>query len=290
MLSKVERKAKHLAAAGFLSSLLGHARRTRSSRSSPRTTSTRTGPRRRADDAGEISDTARALLVRAGERAASLGATGEAQRAFERAGELTRRPPRPGRAARARRRAGLGRRAPGEALGSLGAVDRAVRGRRMRPIRRRGSRRASPRRCGTGAGSARRSPAWTRPFDVLAEDEPDEDLAVAGGAARPFHVLRGETRARGGVHRASSRPRRGPVASRGARSGPDARRRFSSPRAAASAKGSSLLRYALQLAREHDKPESLPRAPSSTASRDGERRRPARVALLDGERSARAPR
>jgi class 3 adenylate cyclase len=40
-------------------------------------------------DAGAIRDRARELLVRAGERAASLGANAEAQRAFERAVELT---------------------------------------------------------------------------------------------------------------------------------------------------------------------------------------------------------
>ena len=88
MLSKPERKAKHLAAARFLSSSWG----TEEDEivelvASHYLDAYRAGPT--AEDAGEIKDTARDLLVRAGERAASLGATGEAQRALERAVELT---------------------------------------------------------------------------------------------------------------------------------------------------------------------------------------------------------
>ncbi len=67
----------------------GARRRTRSSRSSPRTTSTRATRRPEAEDADEIKGTAREMLVRAAERASSLGATAEAQRAYERAIELT---------------------------------------------------------------------------------------------------------------------------------------------------------------------------------------------------------
>ena len=87
-ISRKERKTKHLAAAQLLSSVRGadedeivevvaahyldayHA-----------------GPD--DPDAEEIRSTAREMLVRAGERAASLGASTEAQRAFERAVELT---------------------------------------------------------------------------------------------------------------------------------------------------------------------------------------------------------
>jgi tetratricopeptide (TPR) repeat protein len=45
-----------------------------------------------ADDAAEIKEKARAMLARAGERAASLGAAGEARRYFEQAAELTTAP------------------------------------------------------------------------------------------------------------------------------------------------------------------------------------------------------
>ena len=87
-LSRKERKGKHLATAEYLLSLPGGeedeivevvaAHLIDALESAPD-----------ADDAGEIRDRARAMLVRAGERAASLAATAEAQRAFERAAELS---------------------------------------------------------------------------------------------------------------------------------------------------------------------------------------------------------
>jgi tetratricopeptide (TPR) repeat protein len=87
-LSKRERKEKHLAAARYLASVWGAeedeivevvaAHYLDAYNAAP------DGP-----DAAEIQDRARDLLIRAGERAASLGATAEAQRAYERALELT---------------------------------------------------------------------------------------------------------------------------------------------------------------------------------------------------------
>ena len=87
-LSRKERKAKHLATAEFLLSLPGSdedeivevvaAHYIDALEAAPD-----------ADDAGTIRDSARAMLVRAGERAASLAATAEAQRAFERAADLS---------------------------------------------------------------------------------------------------------------------------------------------------------------------------------------------------------
>jgi class 3 adenylate cyclase/tetratricopeptide (TPR) repeat protein len=87
-LSKRERKAKHLAAARFLASTLGAgedeiaevvaAHYLDSYRAAPDD-----------PDSEELRATAREMMVRAGERAASLGASAEAQRAFERAIELT---------------------------------------------------------------------------------------------------------------------------------------------------------------------------------------------------------
>jgi tetratricopeptide (TPR) repeat protein len=86
-LSRKERKAKHLAAAEFLASLWGAgedeiaevvaAHYLDAHEAMPD-----------APDADEIKEKARTMLVRAAERAASLGATVEAQRAFERAAEL----------------------------------------------------------------------------------------------------------------------------------------------------------------------------------------------------------
>jgi len=87
-LSKRDRKAKHLAAARFLSSTWGAeedeiaevvaAHYLDAYEAAPED-----------PDADELRGTAREMVVRAAERAASLGANAEAQRAFERAGELT---------------------------------------------------------------------------------------------------------------------------------------------------------------------------------------------------------
>jgi len=87
-LSKRERKEQHLAAAAYLESLWGGeedeiaevlaAHHLDAYAAAPD-----------AEDATAIRDRARELLTRAGDRAASLGATAEAQRAYERALELT---------------------------------------------------------------------------------------------------------------------------------------------------------------------------------------------------------
>src|SRR5439155_5725983 len=89
--SKKERKAKHVAAAEFLSSVW----------SSEEDEIVEVVAAHYLDayaaapddpDAEEIRSTAREMLVRAAERAASLAANAEAQRAFERAIELTDEP------------------------------------------------------------------------------------------------------------------------------------------------------------------------------------------------------
>ena len=87
-LSKRERKDMHLASARYLASVWGAeedeivevvaAHYLDAYHAAPD-----------ADDAAEIKATARDMLVRAAERASSLGATAEAQRAYERAIELT---------------------------------------------------------------------------------------------------------------------------------------------------------------------------------------------------------
>jgi predicted ATPase/class 3 adenylate cyclase len=87
-LSKRERKDRHLAAARYLASVWGAeedeivevvaAHYLDAYSAAPE-----------AEDADEIKETARGMLVRAAERAASLGANAEAQRAYERALELT---------------------------------------------------------------------------------------------------------------------------------------------------------------------------------------------------------
>ena len=143
-ISRKERKAKHLATAEFLLTLPGSdedeivevvaQHYIDALESAPD-----------APDAEEIRDRAREMLVRAGERAASLAATAEAQRAYERAAELSDDAVVKAELLRARRHGGTNRR-PGRGRQSLlRARHRAVRGiggRRMRPP---GSLPASPR-------------------------------------------------------------------------------------------------------------------------------------------------
>src|SRR5439155_21975262 len=87
-LSKKERKAKHLAAAQFLSSVpSAEEDEIVEVVAAHYLDAYRAGPD--DPDAEEIRSTAREMLVRAAERAASLAASAEAQRAYERAIELT---------------------------------------------------------------------------------------------------------------------------------------------------------------------------------------------------------
>jgi class 3 adenylate cyclase/tetratricopeptide (TPR) repeat protein len=89
-LSKRERKEKHLAAAQYLATLWGGADEDEIVEvvAAHYLDAWRAAPD--AEDAEEIKGTARDMLVRAAERAASLGANAEAQRAYERALELTK--------------------------------------------------------------------------------------------------------------------------------------------------------------------------------------------------------
>jgi class 3 adenylate cyclase/tetratricopeptide (TPR) repeat protein len=85
-LSLRERKAKHLAAAEFLEHVSGEEDEFVEVVAAHYVDALQADPD--ASDAGEIRETAREMLVRAGERAASLGADAEAQRSFLRAAGL----------------------------------------------------------------------------------------------------------------------------------------------------------------------------------------------------------
>ena len=87
-LSRKERKAKHLAAAMFLTSVWS-AEEDEIAEVVAAHYLDAYGAAPDDPDAGEIREKARTMLVRAAERAASLGATVEAQRSFERAAALT---------------------------------------------------------------------------------------------------------------------------------------------------------------------------------------------------------
>jgi class 3 adenylate cyclase/tetratricopeptide (TPR) repeat protein len=89
-ISKRERKTKHLAAAQFLRSISSDEDEAIEVVASHYLDAYTAAPR--DPDAEEIRSNARHMLVRAAERAGSLGANAEAQRAFERAIELTDEP------------------------------------------------------------------------------------------------------------------------------------------------------------------------------------------------------
>jgi class 3 adenylate cyclase/tetratricopeptide (TPR) repeat protein len=137
-----------------------------------------------ADDAGEIRSMARQMLVRAADRAASLGANTEAQRSFEHATELTEDPM---EQADLLERAGRMARAGGRADDATAIYERSIalfesRG-ATHPAARVSARLAEIMwdRGRLGDGVRRMEEA----FAVLSEEEPDGDLAtVAATLAR----------------------------------------------------------------------------------------------------------
>ena len=140
-----------------------------------------------------LSDRAREMLERAGERAASLAAGEEAKRYFEQAAELADDPlvrarlhERAGEMALARR-PGRGGRAP------LRPGDRAPRGGRRDTTARRAWPPASARSSGDRAASTRAWRAWSARFAVLEGEEPDAGLRRRSrpSSAR-LHFFRGD--------------------------------------------------------------------------------------------------
>jgi class 3 adenylate cyclase/tetratricopeptide (TPR) repeat protein len=188
-LSRRERKEKHLAAARYLEDLWGveedeivevvASHYLDAYRSLPD-----------AEDAAEIKGSARTMLVRAADRASSLGATAEAQRACERALELTdddlaraELHERSGVQAATGARADEAMRHFEEALAAFQGVGATHAGARV---------------------SARIAESmWERgrledavqsledAFDVLAEEEPDEDLAMLAAQLARFLFFAG---------------------------------------------------------------------------------------------------
>jgi predicted ATPase/class 3 adenylate cyclase len=87
-LSRRDRRARHLAAASYLEESAGAEQEVVEVVAAHYVSAFEAQPD--ADDAEAVMERAGALLVRAGERAASLGAVGEARRHFEQAAELAR--------------------------------------------------------------------------------------------------------------------------------------------------------------------------------------------------------
>jgi class 3 adenylate cyclase/tetratricopeptide (TPR) repeat protein len=256
-LSRKDRKVKHLAAAQFLSSVWSAeedeivevvaAHYLDAYRAAPDDL-----------DAEEIRSTARDMLVRAAERAASLAANAEAQHAYERAIELTDDPL---AQAELHERAGsmaqIGARADEAAAHHERAIELFETAGATHPAARVSARLAEIMwdRGRLEHGLDR----MNRAFEVLSEEEPDEDLAALAAQLGRFMFFAGETdRALDRVETAL-----------------DIAEALSLPETLSQAlntkaillntrgrrkEGLALLRYALDVALEHDKPSAALRA------------------------------
>jgi class 3 adenylate cyclase/tetratricopeptide (TPR) repeat protein len=172
-LPRRERRAKHLAAAEHLSAALTEEEVVEVV-ASHLLDAYRLDPD--APDAGELRARAQAAMLRAGERAASLGASGEAERYFRQAAELTEEP---GGRARALSRAG-------EMALAAGALDRAqtVFAEALELYAAEGDSHAAARVSAWLGQSELRSgrieqavERMERAYAQVADDEPDADLA-----------------------------------------------------------------------------------------------------------------
>lgn len=189
-LSKRERKAKHLGAASFIEGSWGAeeeeivevvaAHYLEAYRAVPD-----------ADDADEIKDRARDMLVRAGERSASLAANKEAQRYFDQAAELTEDRV---------QKASLLERA-GEMAWKAGRTEDAkallelAMGLFQSEGQTHSAARVSARLAESDWVEGRLEQALERmeqAFAVLSGDEPDEDLATLAAQLGRLHFFKGE--------------------------------------------------------------------------------------------------
>ena len=189
-LSKRERKDKHLAAARYLETLWGSEEDEVVEVVAAHYLDA-WGAAPEAEDADEIKGTARDMLIRAAERASSLGANAEAQRAYERAIELT-----DDGVARAElhERAGIEATAGARAEDALGHFEDAIeRFEGADAIHR--AARVSARRAELMWERGKLADAVAsleRSFEVLSEDEPDEALAALAAQLGRFKFFAGE--------------------------------------------------------------------------------------------------
>ena len=189
-LAKNERKVRHLAAAEYLAQAFGAgeqeiveviaAHYLDAYRGAPD-----------ADDAPGIKARAGELLVRAGERAASLAANDEAQHYFERAADLANEP---------LTEAALRERAGGTAH-AAGRIDEAQRHyERARELYEQEGQTHPAARVSARLGEAdwrlgsleRALDQMERAFAVLSDDEPDEDFATLAAELGRLHFFKGE--------------------------------------------------------------------------------------------------
>ena len=256
-LSKKERKAKHLAAAEFLSSVWSAeedeivevvaAHYLDAYAAAPEDA-----------DAEEIRSKAREMLVRAAERAASLAANSEAQRAYERAIELTDDPI---LQAELHERAGLMARAGARSDDSAVHFERAIElfetASATHPAARVSARLAEIMwdrgRLEQGLESMNQA------FEVLSAEEPDEDLAALAAQLGRFMFFAGQT------DRALQRIETALDIAEGLSLPETLSQGLNTKAILLNTRGRrkealALLRYALDVAIEHDKPSAALRA------------------------------
>ncbi len=188
-LSKRERRARHLAAATHLESAFQDEDEIIEVIASHYVAANEAAPD--ADDGGEVREKARAALVRAGDRAESLGAAGEAQRYLEQAAGLS---------VEGRERAALLERASRLAFYAADYDAAARLAEESIGLYRAESETHAAARVSSRLALVER---WQghfdeavermeRAFDVLAGDEPDEDLALLAGRLGGAYFFRGD--------------------------------------------------------------------------------------------------
>jgi class 3 adenylate cyclase/tetratricopeptide (TPR) repeat protein len=141
-----------------------------------------------ADDAGEIRGTARDALARAGRRAASLAANEQAQRYFEQAAELADEP---ALQAELLERAGIAADDDGRGGEAIALHERAIelwRSEGLTHPAARGEARLAMAAFNHGQVD-RATEQMGRSYEVLAQDEPDADLAMLAAQLARFRYL-----------------------------------------------------------------------------------------------------
>jgi tetratricopeptide (TPR) repeat protein len=141
-----------------------------------------------AEDAPELRSGAREALTRAGRRASSLAANGQAQRYFEQAAELADEP---AEQAELLERAGMAADDDGRAGDAIPLLERAIelwRGEGLTHPAARGEARLGMACFNHGQIDAA-TERMSRSFEVLSKDEPDADLALLGAQLGRFRYL-----------------------------------------------------------------------------------------------------
>ena len=256
-IAKKDRKAKHLAAARFLSSAwAGEDEEIVEVVAAHYLDAYEAAPG--DDDAEEIRSKAREMLVRAGERAASLGANLEAQRAYERATGLADDPSVQGELEeRAGMMASAGLRSDQAKAHYERAIELFEQEKATHPAARVSARLAEilwdRGRLQQGIESMNRA------FEVLSQDEPDEDLAALAAQVGRFLFFEGEPEL--GLQRVETA-----LDLAEALLLPEVLSQALNTKAIMltsrdrSKEGLAVLRYALEVAVEHDKPTAALRA------------------------------